>query len=259
MSNEVNILIVTVTEVETSAVIQAFEQATGVTAKSYPIGDRTYSDLGTIDNVRFFLAISGMGSFGLGRSQETVTKGINALSPVAVIAVGIAFGIDEKQALGTILVSQQLRLCGLQRFGTQDDGQELITLRDDKAHASTQWIDRFKNAARSFTISKVIFGVMTTDDKLIDNINYRDRLRSLEPDAIGGEMEGAGLYVACHDKNVDWIVVKGICDWADGNKGQNKESRQLIAAQNAAAFMPYQVADYLIQVIIALVKWIIQK
>jgi nucleoside phosphorylase len=237
MPNKVNILIVTVTEVETLAVIQAFEQATGIEEKPYPIGERIYSNLGMIDNVQFFLTISGMGSNGLGGSQDTVSKGIDALSPIAVIMVGIAFGInDQKQAIGDVLVAKQLRLYGLQRIGSQDDGQEHIILRGDKPSATPWLINRFTHASRSFKAAKVRFGVVMTDDKLIDNMNYRDRLRSLEPEVIGGEMEGAGLYVACQDKGVGWILVKSICDWAC-NKGEDKESRQITAAQNAAAFL----------------------
>jgi hypothetical protein len=50
-------------------------------------------------------------------------------------------------------------------------------------------------------------------------------------------MEGAGLYVASHHHKVDWIVIKAICDWADGEKGKNKSGRQKKAAQNAAQFL----------------------
>ncbi len=47
-------------------------------------------------------------------------------------------------------------------------------------------------------------------------------------------MEGAGLYVAAHDAKVDWILVKAICDWADGNKD---DTAQALAARNAAEFV----------------------
>lgn len=50
-------------------------------------------------------------------------------------------------------------------------------------------------------------------------------------------MEGAGLYVSSADHNVDWIVIKAICDWADGNKKVNKKQRQRKAAKNAAEFV----------------------
>ncbi|PSB57640.1 hypothetical protein [Chamaesiphon polymorphus] len=178
-----------------------------------------------------------MGSGGVNASLQTVGKGIEALSPTAVIMVGIAFGVNEsKQSIGDILVTEQLRLYDLQRVGTQD-AQEQISLRGDKPHASSWLINHFRSADVRWEGATVRFGTVLTGEKLIDNIDYRDRLRRIESEAIGGEMEGVGLYVACNDKKVDWILVKGICDWADGNKAQDKESRQKTAAQNAAEFV----------------------
>lgn len=55
-------------------------------------------------------------------------------------------------------------------------------------------------------------------------------------------MEGAGLYTACQDRKVDWILVKGICDWADGHKEQDRETRQQIAARNAARFVSHAIS-----------------
>jgi hypothetical protein len=85
--------------------------------------------------------------------------------------------------------------------------------------------------------AEVRFGVMLTGEKLVDNVDFRDQLYDLEPEAIGGEMEGTGLYVACQDKKVDWILVKAICDWADGQKAKDKDARQQTAALNAATFV----------------------
>jgi hypothetical protein len=81
------------------------------------------------------------------------------------------------------------------------------------------------------------FGTILTGAKLVDNLDFREQLRVCEQEAIGGEMEGAGLYVACHDQKIDWILVKAICDFADGRKAQDKDSRQALAAKNAADFM----------------------
>jgi nucleoside phosphorylase len=237
MTHEADVLIVTVTKVESHAVIQAFKQVAGHKATPQSIDYRTYFNLGTVNGARVFLTQSEMGSGGLGASLLTVGKGIEALSPAAVIMVGIAFGINEqKQAIGDILVSEQLRLYDLQRMGTQN-GQPHIILRGDKPHASHWLINHFKSADLLWNGAKVRFGVVLTGEKLVDNVDFRDELHSFESEAIGGEMEGAGLYVACQDKKVDWILVKAICDWADGNKAQDKDARQQTAAQNAAAFV----------------------
>jgi hypothetical protein len=36
---------------------------------------------------------------------------------------------------------------------------------------------------------------------------------------------------------VDWILVKAICDWADGQKEHDRPARQKLAAKNAARFV----------------------
>ncbi|WP_426992448.1 hypothetical protein [Methylomonas sp. CM2] len=235
-NEKADVLIVTVTKVESMAVLEAFKKATGNSATSITIDDRVYRSLGEINGARVFMALSEMGSGGLGASQQSVQKGIKALTPHAVIMVGIAFGVNkEKQAIGEILVSKQLMLYELLKKGKSGK----ITPRGDRPHASTRLINYLQNADLDWDGSKVDFGLILTGEKLVDNINYRDSLIKLESEAIGGEMEGAGLYTACQDEKIDWILVKAICDWADGNKHQDKKERQQLAAQNAATFVLY--------------------
>lgn len=197
------------------------------------------NDVGRINGNNVFLVQSEMGSGRIGASLLTVKKGITDLSPNEVIMVGIAFGLDpEKQSTGDVLVSKQLMLYNVQQIGTKDRSIQIIP-RGDRPSASARLVSYFKNANLYRNKSKfnVHFGLILSGEKLVDNIDFRQRLLDLEPEAIGGEMEGAGLYVACNDSGVDWIVVKSICDWADGNKNQNKKNQQKIAAKNAAGFV----------------------
>jgi len=242
-----DVLLVTVTSVESKAVLNVFEQTIGHKAPQESIGDRAYFNLGTVNGARVFMTMQpGMGSGGVGGSLPSVTKGIEALSPQAVIMVGIAFGVNEdKQKIGDVLVSKQLQLYDLQRVGTQENEKSLhITLRGDKPPASSWLVNHFETAALSWNDAKVRFGVVLTGDKLVDNLDYRNRLISLQQEAVGGEMEGAGLYVACHDKKVDWILIKAICDWGDGMKGVDKAPRQEIAARNAAEFVLHGLLQF---------------
>jgi nucleoside phosphorylase len=225
---------VTVNKHETHAVLDAFLDATKTQAVPVSLDDRIYNDLGTINGTRVFHALSEMGSGSLGAMQQTVDKAIRSLDPGVVIAVGIAFGVNkQKQGIGDILVSKQLRPYELQRAGEQ------IILRADKPHSTPRLINHFElfTQSRRWTGAKVRPGVIISGEKLIDNVNYRDQLLKLEVEAVGGEMEGAGLYVSCQEHKVDWIVIKAICDWADGKKNHQKEERQLQAAKNAAEFV----------------------
>jgi nucleoside phosphorylase len=237
----VDVLLVTVTKVETTAVLAAF----GALERSKPLSieGRVYFDLGIVNGTRVGLTRSEMGAGGLGASLHTVDKGIEALSPVAVIMVGIAFGIDaQKQHIGDVLVAAQLRPYELQRVGTRPDGSVDIVLRDERPHASPGLLNWLKSAELAFRGPTLRFGTILTGSKLVDHIDFRERLRAQEPTAIGGEMEGAGLYVACHHAKVDWIMVKAICDFADGQKGKHEEERQALAAKNAAAFVHHALS-----------------
>ncbi len=238
-----DILLVTATKTESRAIIDIFQDITNQTSQLSLIGDRIYHDIGSVNGMRIFMVQSEMGSGGLGSSQQTVQKGIIDLAPEEVIMVGIAFGIDpEKQSIGDVLVSKQLMLYELQRVGTKDGNPKLIP-RGDKVHSSTKLLNYFRSADLSWDESKckVSFGLILSGEKLVDNIDFRQQLCDLDPEAIGGEMEGAGMYVACHDSRIDWILVKSICDWADGNKSHNKENQQKLAAKNAASFVLYML------------------
>jgi len=234
MNQKADVLIVTVTKVESRAVVQVFQEVTGKQAQPVSIGERIYWYLGEVKGAQVFMALSEMGAGGLGASQQAVQKAIDALNPSAVIMVGIAFGINEqKQAIGEILVSQQLLLYDLQRVGKEE-----IIPRGDKPHASAWLLNRFRSADLDWNGALVRFGLVLTGEKLVDNIDYRAQLKQFEPEAIGGEMEGAGLYVSCQEAKVDWILVKAVCDWADGKKGvPDKNSHQNTAAQNAASLV----------------------
>lgn len=226
-----DVLLVTVNEHETQAVLRAFADATRHSAETNSIDGRVYRDLGSVNGSRVFLALSEAGSSGPGGSLQTIDKAIRALDPGAVIAIGVAFGVDEQtQAIGDVLVSKQIRSYELQRVG------QAVLLRGDKVHASTRLVNFIKSAMATWN-GTARDGLLLSGDKLVDDIDYRNQLRSHEPEAIGGEMEGSGLYVSCLEHKKDWIIIKAICDWADGNKGRDKEARQQTAAHTAADFL----------------------
>jgi nucleoside phosphorylase len=232
-----DILLVTVTAIEAQAVLHLFAKETGQKFERHFINDKTYFNLGVLNGVRIMMVQSEMGASGPGGALLVVDEGIRMLSPSAVIMVGIAFGIDsDKQQIGDILVSQQLLGYELQRIATSNKGKIEIIPRGDRSHASTMLLDRFRGGMLDWHESKVECGLILSGDKLIDQQDFRDQLRKLAPEAIGGEMEGTGLYSAAQRRKVDWILVKAICEWANGNKEQKKDQNKKVAAENAVRF-----------------------
>lgn len=232
-----DVLLVTATEVEMRAVRDMFLRTTS-TFERRIINDTTYFDLGVIGGARIFLVQSEMGAIGPLGATLVVHEAIKALSPSAIVMVGIAFGLlPEEQRIGDILVSRQLFGYEMQKVEAGPGGQVVIISRGDRPQASPRLLDRFRAGIFDWETPKVHFGLILSGEKLVNNQDFRDALLHMEPEAIGGEMEGTGGYSAAYRNRVDWILVKAISDWADGNKDQDKEEYQKQAAQNAVHFI----------------------
>ena len=198
-----DVLLVTVTDTETESLLAVAKEHTGRDYITLPGQYKTYFDLGVIGGVRVFAVRSEMGSDTSGGSLLTVKDSLSEVQPNSVIMVGIAFGAnEEKQSIGEILVSKQLQKYDLQKIGTDLFGNEKIILRDDKPHCSEKLLDRFRAHKLRWKKSKVSFGLILSGQKLIDNIDFRNQLLSLTEEAIGGEMEGAGLCAVARDPSL---------------------------------------------------------
>ena len=227
------ILIVTATKVEAQAVLNTF--APDKTWKRQPIGNHTYYSLGQHGEAPAFMVQSEMGTATPGGAMLTVRQAIQDLRPQAVVMCGIAFGLRrDKQKLGDILISKQLQYYEPQKV----DQQKGLITRGDRATASERLLDRCRSADIDWEGAPVHFGLVMSGEKLVNDPNFRDGLLRAEPEAIGGEMEGAGLYAAAREAKVDWILIKAICDWGDGKKN---DKAQQSAAQNAAQFVLHVV------------------
>lgn len=231
-----DVLLVTVTMVETQAVLELFPHAVSLHHSS-----QTYYDLGLVEGAHVYLVQQpNMGSGEAGGSALTIHKGIKDLAPATVMMVGIAFGFErERFAIGDILVSEQLQMYEHQRVSSNAQNEPIFVLRGARPTVSPRLLSRFKSSARSWSGQPVAFGVILSGNQLIDNLPYREQIRRFAPEALGGEMEGGGLFAASQDHmhKVDWILVKAISDWADGEKGIDKRSNQLKAARSAARFV----------------------
>ncbi|HLH61622.1 MAG TPA: hypothetical protein VKV20_08065 [Ktedonobacteraceae bacterium] len=234
-----DVLLVTATDVETGAVRDIFLQETGI-FKQQKINGVSCYDLGTIGAARIFLVQSEMGATGPRCAALVAHDAIKALSPSAIVMVGIAFGLlPQSQQIGDILVSEQLFGYERQKVDVDPAGRLVIRARGDRPHASTRLLDSFRDSSNDWAGCKVHFGLMLSGEKLVNNRDFRDSLLRMEPEAIGGEMEGTGIYSAARRNSVDWILVKAISDWADGYKVDTHQRR---AAENAVSFTTHTLA-----------------
>ena len=230
-----DVLLIVATEVERDAILAAFDESGREYVREF-IGVNSYWVFPPVKGASVALVQCRAGSGGPGGSTLTASESITALSPQAVIMPGIAFGVDDrKQNIGDVLLSTQVLNYELRRMGTDEDGQLIQTMRGSRPDASPRLLDRFVSARLAQFGLTVKSGLLLSGDKLVDNIDYRDQLRAFAPEAIGGEMEGAGIYAASYRDGTEWILAKAICDFADGKKRKNKAARQKRAADAAAS------------------------
>lgn len=178
------------------------------------------------------VAVTMSGMMGAVRRDASLIAAHEAITfwdPKALVMVGIAFGHGRKQKMADVLVSEKIIQYEPERMGV-----ERIP-RGDSPVAGTVLLDRFKNVlAWTFnrpdaTQCAILTGALLSGEKLVDNQAFKAQLFKAFPEAIGGDMEGAGVASAAERLKKEWIVVKAICDWGDGKK-HGKHQRLAAAA-----------------------------
>ncbi|MFQ6601890.1 hypothetical protein [Flavobacterium sp. C3NV] len=236
---DINLLLITANEIETFHVRQAlFPMNNESDVFKVPYLHHTYF-IGVFGQyLAVHVQLDKMGSISYGGAILTAAQAIDAWNPKAVVMIGVAMGVDdEKQRIGDVLLSETIISYESQRLSKQK-----IVQRGPIVDAGMILLNRFKNAT-SWNCSlgedkyaRLLAGQILSGEKLIDNLKERNKILKAFPQASGAEMEGAGIYAACKTKNInEWVLVKGICDYGDGNKNVDKEKRQHLAAQSATS------------------------
>ena len=228
-----NFLIVTATAIETKSLHDAMSE----NILRVVIGDNTYY-LGQIGLYNIInVQCLQMGSLSPGGSSQTVNAALREWYDVkAVIMVGICFGFDEaKQQIGDVIVSKSIRNYETRRMGKDHEIPRGNAYPADKCllNAFNNLIFSWEHIGIDDVKKRLILGDYISGEQLVDNEEVRNKLHSESPEAKAGEMEGNGLVAACESARKPWILVKAICDFADGNKGTDKDKKQQIAASSA--------------------------
>lgn len=227
-------LIVTATDVET----KAFHEVMPDTIIKVVVGDYTYY-LGEVGNYQVInVQCRQMGSLDPGGSQQTINSAFNAWPQIkAVIMVGICFGFDEsKQQIGDVVVSNTVKNYETRRIGKDKEIPRGKAYQADKCllNAFNNLKFTWENIGIDNQRKNLQVGDYVSGEQLVDNKDVRDDLLRETPEAKAGEMEGNGMVAACEGARKPWILVKAICDFADGEKGKDKAWRQQIAATSSA-------------------------
>jgi nucleoside phosphorylase len=231
-----DLLLVTVTPVERSAVL----------SRLWPLLDAEAVLTGSLDLVTYRFGQFGryraahvqstMGSGGSRGSALTTHEAIQRAQPKAVLVLGIAFGASRLRFhLGDVLVAEQIAPYELAKLASEDDLH-----RGHQLRAGVHLAERFANRRddwrylRGLDRVDVHQGLVLSGEKVIDRGTFRDALLQHYRTAIGGEMEGSGAYAAAERHSTQILLIKGICDWADGHKNDRAQAFAADAAVSLA-------------------------
>lgn len=241
------VLIVVAADIENQALLElsglSDQQAED---RSFPVGNQSCVDLG-FQKFAVWATICAPGSEGALGSQATVGDLIATISRkrrvAAVIMPGIAFGLkQDEQRIGDILLSTQIRLYEPAKIA--EGGHEYP--RPIVPEADSFLVSAFRMSTAGWQKKtpdeglrpRLHSGLFLSGGKLVNDPHKVFKLKQNARHAIGGEMEGAGVYSSAVRKQIPWIIVKSICDW-----GMHKvDGYQLDAARNSADFVYHVLA-----------------
>ena len=147
---------------------------------------------------------------------------------------GVAWGADKKkQNIGDLIISTQVWDYDIERVNPNGS----VTHRGAISPSSARLVQMFEIACASVKKYSINFGLVASGRELLDNKEYVDKLKEKQPELIGGDMESAGMASVCARKNVDWILIKGICDWGYNKNSHKKEYQQIAIANSADAIV----------------------
>ncbi|XP_019859627.1 PREDICTED: uncharacterized protein LOC109587847 [Amphimedon queenslandica] len=174
---------------------------------------------------------------------------IPEFKPRYIIAVGICFGMDRsKVQLGDVIVSNMI--VDLNNFKMVNGS---FDIRGPQPGAGNILLRSFKNTSKfekkhsdkeNAKEVKVHCSPIVSTSALVNDEDFKEDLRKVRSDALGGEMEGTGIFRAASeaDHKVEAIVIKAVGDWGDGKKDEYRGWKDF-ASHTAATYVHHILND----------------
>ena len=167
-------------------------------------------------------------------------RAVEVVRPQYVILVGIACGGNkEKQSIGDVLVSHNVIDYDCRKEDYNLETEVETTIWRGARVPSGDVIYRLFNGHsfdwQSQNKARVRMGDIICSSVLLNNPHKKSTVfATFHDEPVGYEMEGASAFRACrYAKITEWLIVKGVCDFGDGKKNEEKDSYQKKAAKNA--------------------------
>lgn len=250
IESRIKVLLVTAAEIEKNKVNETLKPLDGQTdILKYNINGYEFY-IGKFGNYNVVHIQTKIGSLGDGASTLAIDIALKIWQIKMVIMIGIAFGRGANcyQKIGDILISRDIFMYEKYKIKEKKDGTLNYTYSSNPySNSGKILVKKFEDDKiwknNDSLRPKIHMGTIASGEKIIDSENEKKKLLEHlgnKTYIIGGEMEATGLVAACSNNNIyEWLVVKGISDWGDGNKVKNKDENQKIAINNTVSYCEY--------------------
>ena len=240
----IDIILATATITEYRAVVR--------TAKPTGRDGKKYVKVTTEDGSKFMLGLYGENTVAIictGQGPKETRKKLEKVQSIIkakyVIAIGICYGMnDEKSKLGDIIVAEYV--WDISETRVIDDKKKF----NPKVYPTGTKLQNIFTDHDTFTVLpdvkpvKIRYGILVTEDTLVDSEDHKESILEQIPKAIGGEKEAEGINAAATNGKYEWIVIKAIADWGDAHKEPYRKWQEY-ASIAAARFVLHCLKDKL--------------
>lgn len=214
----IDILLLTVKDIEFRSsyhylrnVFQSYDRGLGLVY---------FGDMGEVGDTKLKVALfkCSEGATGPRGALLAVKNAVTKLRPKAVFCVGYCGALHrDKTKLGDVIVSAKLTTytdrtenpCGFSVLVGNDIGGLI-------GFAGCAWKAPLKNPEERGSVKVYSDGEFLSGPEEIDSEERRRELVHRYPNAIGIEMDGQGVFSAAYDLKMEWVVIKGVSNYADG-------------------------------------------
>jgi nucleoside phosphorylase len=221
----------------------------GIQEEVHPAG--TIFEIGRLLNGpwRVVLARTGQGN---SQAATIAERAISQYRPALVMLVGVAGRLHDDLSLGDVVVARKIYAV---HGGKEDDAgfrPRPKTWVPDHEHvqraeyiaANNSWKKLLPERFRARV--KAVVRAIASGEVVLDSVTspYARTIKQYFGDAAAIEMEGAGVALASQLNKRSAVVLRGISDFADGQKEvTDRTGGQRRAARNAAAFAVALLAE----------------
>jgi len=172
-----------------------------------------------------------------------VERAQNLFAPDLVVFVGVAGGVKDVSHGDVVVASKVYGYESGKADGEFLTRPEALRLNHRIEQHARQIINAGDWQSRLHSDGhdppKAVLGPIAAGEALVSSTGSEiyERIKRSYNDTVAVEMEGRGLFVGAHlNSPLPALVVRGISDLIDDKDAESDESRQPVAAANAAAF-----------------------